>query len=173
MCLGKAAQNSWQPSARETAVAIYYTRKNPECRENRRATLLCKSRFMNCLVPDGGSFIRAYDAGVFRSLTNRKFIDFWKRCRRCRGGAGREDALRAFLCGGFNHRGTGTEKNDQNRISTVPEEQRSRFLGPHCGVPQDCNGNGGSDTRNGMWLCWRREIPPFAKAAKDGPPTGW
>ena len=31
---------------------------------------------MNCLVPDGGSFIRAYDAGVFRSLTNREFIDF-------------------------------------------------------------------------------------------------
>ena len=31
---------------------------------------------MNCLVPDGGSFIRAYDAGAFRSLTNREFIDF-------------------------------------------------------------------------------------------------
>jgi hypothetical protein len=31
---------------------------------------------MNCLVPDGGGFIRAYDAGVFRSLTNREFIDF-------------------------------------------------------------------------------------------------
>ena len=31
---------------------------------------------MNCLVPDGGSFIRAYDAGVLRSLTNREFIDF-------------------------------------------------------------------------------------------------
>jgi hypothetical protein len=31
---------------------------------------------MNCLVPNGGSFIRAYDAGAFRSLTNREFIDF-------------------------------------------------------------------------------------------------
>ena len=31
---------------------------------------------MNCLVPNGGSFIRAFDAGVFRSLTNREFIDF-------------------------------------------------------------------------------------------------
>ncbi len=31
---------------------------------------------MNCLVPDGGSFIRAYDAGTFRSLSNREFIDF-------------------------------------------------------------------------------------------------
>jgi hypothetical protein len=31
---------------------------------------------MNCLVPNGGSFIRALDAGVFRSLTNREFIDF-------------------------------------------------------------------------------------------------
>lgn len=31
---------------------------------------------MNCLVPDGGSFIRAHDAGIFRSLTNREFIDF-------------------------------------------------------------------------------------------------
>jgi len=31
---------------------------------------------MNCLVRDGGSFIRAYDAGVFRSLTHRELIDF-------------------------------------------------------------------------------------------------
>ncbi len=31
---------------------------------------------MNCLVPDGGSFIRAHDAGTSRSLTNREFIDF-------------------------------------------------------------------------------------------------
>jgi hypothetical protein len=31
---------------------------------------------MNCLVPDGGSFIRAYDAGAFRSLDPREFIDF-------------------------------------------------------------------------------------------------
>jgi hypothetical protein len=31
---------------------------------------------MNCLVPDGGSFIRAYDAGAFRSLTNREFLVF-------------------------------------------------------------------------------------------------
>lgn len=30
----------------------------------------------NCLVPDGGSFMRAYDAGAFRSFTNREFIDF-------------------------------------------------------------------------------------------------
>ena len=31
---------------------------------------------MDCLVPDGGSFIRAHDAGTLRSLTNREFIDF-------------------------------------------------------------------------------------------------
>jgi hypothetical protein len=31
---------------------------------------------MNCLVPDGGSFIRAYDNGLLRSLDNREFIDF-------------------------------------------------------------------------------------------------
>ena len=31
---------------------------------------------MNCLVPDGGSFIRAHDAGTFRSLSNRELIDF-------------------------------------------------------------------------------------------------
>ena len=31
---------------------------------------------MNCLVPDGGSFIRACEAGVFRSLHQREFIDF-------------------------------------------------------------------------------------------------
>jgi len=31
---------------------------------------------MKCLVPDGGSFIRAYDAGVFRSLDPKEWIDF-------------------------------------------------------------------------------------------------
>jgi hypothetical protein len=31
---------------------------------------------MNCLVPDGRGFIRDYEAGIFRSLTNREFIDF-------------------------------------------------------------------------------------------------
>jgi len=31
---------------------------------------------MKCLVPDGGSFIRAYDAGVFRSLDPKERIDF-------------------------------------------------------------------------------------------------
>jgi len=31
---------------------------------------------MNCLVPNGGSFIRAHDAGTFRSLSNREFIDY-------------------------------------------------------------------------------------------------
>jgi hypothetical protein len=31
---------------------------------------------MDCLVPNGGSFIRAFDSGTFRSLTNREFIDF-------------------------------------------------------------------------------------------------
>jgi hypothetical protein len=31
---------------------------------------------MNCLVPDGGSFIRAHDEGLLRSLNNREFIDF-------------------------------------------------------------------------------------------------
>ena len=31
---------------------------------------------MNCLVPDGGSFIRAHDEGFLRSLNNREFIDF-------------------------------------------------------------------------------------------------
>lgn len=31
---------------------------------------------MNCLVPDGGSFIRAHDRGLSRSLNDREFIDF-------------------------------------------------------------------------------------------------
>ena len=31
---------------------------------------------MNCLVPDGRSFIRACEAGVFRSLHQGEFIDF-------------------------------------------------------------------------------------------------
>ena len=31
---------------------------------------------MNCLVPDGGSFIRAHEAGTYRSLTNPEFIDY-------------------------------------------------------------------------------------------------
>ncbi len=50
---------------------------------------------MNCLVPNGGSFIRAHDAGTFRSLTNREFIDFlesleqmpWSWRSRAQGGA--------------------------------------------------------------------------------------
>lgn len=50
---------------------------------------------MNCLVPDGGSYIRAYDAGVFRSLSNREFIDFlesleempWSSRNKAQGGA--------------------------------------------------------------------------------------
>jgi hypothetical protein len=31
---------------------------------------------MDCLVPDGGGFIRAHDAGVFRSLNGSEYIDF-------------------------------------------------------------------------------------------------
>ena len=31
---------------------------------------------MNCLVPDGGSFIRVFDDGVFRSLNNPELIEF-------------------------------------------------------------------------------------------------
>jgi hypothetical protein len=50
---------------------------------------------MNCLVPDGGSFISAHDAGTFRSLSNREFIDFlesleqmpWSRRNKAQGGA--------------------------------------------------------------------------------------
>ena len=57
---------------------------------------------MNCLVPDGGSFIRAYDAGILRSLSNREFIDFlesleqmpWSRRSKAQG-----DATRRSHCG--------------------------------------------------------------------------
>jgi hypothetical protein len=31
---------------------------------------------MNCLVPDGGCFIRAFDGALCRSLNDREFIDF-------------------------------------------------------------------------------------------------
>jgi len=31
---------------------------------------------MNCLVPDGGSFIWAFDSGAYRSLQQTEFIDF-------------------------------------------------------------------------------------------------
>jgi histone acetyltransferase (RNA polymerase elongator complex component) len=31
---------------------------------------------MNCLVPDGGSFIRAFENGAYRSLNEKEFIDF-------------------------------------------------------------------------------------------------
>ncbi len=33
---------------------------------------------MDCLVPDGGSFIRAFDAGVYRSLDNPELAEFVK-----------------------------------------------------------------------------------------------
>ncbi len=31
---------------------------------------------MECLVPDGGNFIRAYEAGVSRSLDDEEFLEF-------------------------------------------------------------------------------------------------
>jgi hypothetical protein len=31
---------------------------------------------MNCLVPDGTSFIWAFESGAYRSLRQREFIDF-------------------------------------------------------------------------------------------------
>jgi hypothetical protein len=36
---------------------------------------------MNCIIPDGGSFIRAFDSGVFRSLDNKELIDFLESLR--------------------------------------------------------------------------------------------
>jgi len=50
---------------------------------------------MNCLVPDGGSFIRALEAGVSRQLNPRELIDFlerlpempWSARNRAQGGA--------------------------------------------------------------------------------------
>lgn len=33
---------------------------------------------MECLVPTGGSFVRAFDSGVFRSLDNGETIDFYE-----------------------------------------------------------------------------------------------
>ena len=57
---------------------------------------------MNCLVPDGGGFIRAVDSGCFRSLTNGEFIDFleslgkmpWSRRNKAQGGAIAVPAMR-------------------------------------------------------------------------------
>ena len=63
-----------------------------------------------------------------------------------------------------------TERANLRRIVLALESSGADSSGLTAGVPQIYNGNGGSDTRNGMWLCWRREIPPFAKAAKDGTP---
>jgi hypothetical protein len=37
---------------------------------------------MNCLVPDGGSFIRACDYGAFRSLNDVELIQFVLALRR-------------------------------------------------------------------------------------------
>lgn len=31
---------------------------------------------LTCLVPDGRSFLRACESGVFRSLNDREFVDF-------------------------------------------------------------------------------------------------
>jgi len=50
---------------------------------------------MNCLVPDGGSFIRAFESGAFRSLDYKELIDFleslqdmpWSARKKARGGA--------------------------------------------------------------------------------------
>jgi hypothetical protein len=50
---------------------------------------------MKCLVPDGGSFIRAFDSGAYRSLDQGEFIDFlealqtmpWSCRNKAQGGA--------------------------------------------------------------------------------------
>jgi hypothetical protein len=50
---------------------------------------------MACLVPDGGSFIRAIDAGAFRSLSETECVDFlralgtmpWSARNKAQGGA--------------------------------------------------------------------------------------
>jgi hypothetical protein len=57
---------------------------------------------MNCLVPDGGSFIRAFDVGVFRSLDPKEWIDFleslpqmpWSWRNKAQGGAFAASAMR-------------------------------------------------------------------------------
>jgi hypothetical protein len=36
---------------------------------------------MDCLVPNGGSFVRAVEAGGTRSLNDREFIDFLEALR--------------------------------------------------------------------------------------------
>src|SRR5215472_7511933 len=33
---------------------------------------------MLCIDPNGGSFVRAFDAGVFRSLDSREMVDFYE-----------------------------------------------------------------------------------------------
>ena len=36
---------------------------------------------MKCLVPDGGNFIRAYEAGASRSLNDQEFLHFLQALR--------------------------------------------------------------------------------------------
>jgi hypothetical protein len=57
---------------------------------------------MNCLVPDGGSFIRSYDAGGFRSLNEAETVAFlralgtmpWSWRSKAQGGALAVTAMR-------------------------------------------------------------------------------
>jgi hypothetical protein len=50
---------------------------------------------MNCIVPDGGSFIRAFESGAFRSLDYDELLEFveslqdmpWSHRYKARGGA--------------------------------------------------------------------------------------
>jgi hypothetical protein len=60
-------------------------------------------------------------------------------------------------------------------VKSHPLQKRQRMGHPrHIVVlavwnPTLCKSGKGWAT-HGVWLCWRREIPPFAKAAKDGAP---
>jgi hypothetical protein len=41
---------------------------------------------MDCMVPNSGSFIRAWDRGLSRSLNDREFIDFMEALKALHGG---------------------------------------------------------------------------------------
>jgi hypothetical protein len=45
---------------------------------------------MNCMTPDGGSFVRAWDRGLSRSLNDREFIDFMEALQTMTGGPPRK-----------------------------------------------------------------------------------
>jgi hypothetical protein len=105
---------------------------------------------MNCLVPDGGSFIRANEAGTLRSFTNREFIDFLEALQEM-GWSWRNKAQ-----GGVIRPANGERRLRSRHGSAGSKELSALFLYPPLGKTY----HGGAETRRRANLGRLPKPPP-------------